>query len=324
MRVLLLYKEDGEGFDELRDELRLLFSKINAGFDAFALSSGGEGEDIFPALLRRLGGKFSGGPGDAAPTHAVVLSMGREAEFSSRIFIFLSGFACGSGLPVAVCGEEAAASIPAGLASSFKVLKNKASLNRYLKKEREAEKKRGASGEAGAARDSLLQAGIPVTKESLFRCVREGMVREVSLFFAAGFSPDARDEAGVALLNMAARAKNPDMLRALIDAGAQVNSLAADRGSSALLDAVMLRRPDLLRILMEAGADINLKTKDGQSALIIAVGAGDAACTEILLKAGADPDDADALGASARKYAVLFHNTALMALFDTYAPPKAG
>jgi hypothetical protein len=44
----------------------------------------------------------------------------------------------------------------------------------------------------------------------------------------------------------------------------------------------------------------------------------------MLLKAGADPDDTDALGASARKYAGLFHNDALLALFDTYTPPRVG
>jgi hypothetical protein len=318
MRILLLYKEDSGNIDEFA----LLFEKLHARVDALALSPCGEG--IFPDLLRRLGGKDSGGMAAAVPIHVIVLSTGRGNGFSSRIFAFLAGFVCGSGLPVIVYGEGAAASIPAEFASSFKALSGKKSLSRCLKKEWEKEKKREALMEAGRARESLLQTGISVTKESLIRCVREGMARELSLFLRAGFSPDTRDQAGVPLLNLAARAGNPDMLRTLIEAGGQVNLLAEDRGSSALLDAVMIRRPDMVRILMEAGADIHLKTKDGQSALIIAAGAGDEACTEMLLKAGADPDDADVLGASARKYAVLFHNSALLALFDTYAPLQAG
>jgi hypothetical protein len=313
MKVLLLYKEDGEGIDEFR----LSFSKINAGLDCLALSSGGEWENILPVLFSRLHGE--GEPAIVAPTHVAVLS-----AFSSQLFVFLAGFACGSGLPVVVYGEKAAASIPAELAPSFKTLRDKKSLGRYIKKEWETGKKREASREAGTARDTLLRMGVSVTKDSLVRCVREGMVRELSLFLAAGFSPDTRDQAEVPLLNLAARAGNPDMLQTLVEAGAQVNLLSGDRGSSALLDAVMIRRPDLVRVLMEAGADINLKTKDGQSALIIAVGAGDNVCVEMLLKAGADPDDADALGASARKYAALFHNSGLVALFNTYAPLKAG
>lgn len=307
MKVLLLYKKGGEG----PGELRLLFSTINAGLDTLALPPCGNDEEILAALSRGLGREAAG-----ARTHLAVLS-----AFSSGVFAFLSGFACGSGLPVAVYGEEAAAAIPAGLARSFKALKDKRSLIRYLKKEWEKEKKREALREAGTARNTLLQMGVSVTRDSLARCVREGMIRELSLFLEAGFSPDTRDQAGVPLLHLAAREGNQDMLSTLVEAGALVNLLAEDRGSSALLDAVMIHRPDLVRSLIEAGADVNLKTKDGQSALIIAVGAGDGACAEMLLKAGADPDDADALGASARKYAALFHNSAIQVLFDTYAPP---
>jgi hypothetical protein len=313
MRLLLLYEEDEEGVEELLP----FFSKINAGLDLLALPPGGEGGGIF--LFRRFGAKSEKERISIAPTHLVVLS-----AFPLPIFAFLGGFSCGSGLPVAVYGEKAAASVPAEFASSFKVLKDKNSLVRYLKKEWEEAKTREAAREAGTARDMLLQMGVSVTEESLVRCVYEGMVREVSLFFAAGFSPDTRDPAGVTLLNLAARTGNLDMLSTLIEAGARVNLLAEDRGSSALLDAVMIRRSDMARALIEAGADTKLKTKDGQSALIIAVGAGDEACVEMLLKAGADPDEADALGASARKYAGLFHNDALLALFDTYAPPQAG
>jgi hypothetical protein len=313
MRVLLLYKKDGDD----PGELRLLFSKINVGLDTLAISSGGEGEESLAALLRGLRGK--GALTTTAPTHVAVFS-----AFSSRIFVFLSGFACGSGLPTAVYGEEAAAAIPAELAPSFKALKDKKSLIRYLKNEWEKGKKQKAAREAGTARDILLQMGISVTRDSLVRCVSEGMVKELSLFLAAGFSPDTRDQAGVPLLNLAARKGNQDTLRTLVEAGAQVNLLSEDRGSSAILDAVMIHRPDLAQVLMEAGSDVNTKTKDGQSALIIAVGAGDEVCAGMLLRAGADPDAADALGASARKYAALFHNSAIQVLFDTYAPLQAG
>jgi ankyrin repeat protein len=322
MRVLLLHKEE-----EDIDELRLLFPTSNASnasnaeqsidteFDTLALSSGGEDDEIFPALLQRLRRQRE----PAAAFHLLVLS-----AFSPQIFAFLAGFACGSELPVAVYGAEALASVPAACASSFKALKDKKSLIRYLESEGEKAKNEEARSKAGTAREILLQAGIPVTGESLARCVSEGMVRELSFFLAAGFSPDTLDEAGVPLLNLAVRAGNADMLRALLEAGAGVDLPAGDRGSSALLDAVMIRRPDLVQILIEGGADVNLKKKDGQSALIVAAGAGDAVCAELLLKAGADPDDTDVLGASARKYALLFHNSALLALFDTYAPSKAG
>jgi hypothetical protein len=312
MKILLLHKKEGEDIDELR----LLFSTTNVGIDTLAVSSGGEDDKILPALLQKL--RQQREP-VAGAFHLVVLS-----AFSSQIFACLAGFACGSGLPVAVYGKGALASVPAACASSFQALEDKKSLIRYLESAQERAKQEEALSEAGMARDILLQTGISVTTESLARCVSEGMVRELSFFLAAGFSPDTRDEAGVPLLNLAARAGNAGMLRTLVEAGASVDLLAGDRGSSALLDAVMIRRPELVQILIEGGADVNLKKNDGQSALIVAAGAGDEVCAELLLKAGADPDDVDVLGASARKYAVLFHNSALLALFDTYSPPKAG
>jgi ankyrin repeat protein len=78
-----------------------------------------------------------------------------------------------------------------------------------------------------------------------------------------------------------------------------------------------------MKDLVKAGIDVNLRSKDGQTALIVAVGAGEEKMAEALLKAGADPDISDSLGASARKYAVLFHRSSMLALFETYAPEKA-
>jgi ankyrin repeat protein len=72
--------------------------------------------------------------------------------------------------------------------------------------------------------------------------------------------------------------------------------------------------------LLAAGAEVNLKSKDGQSALVIAVGLNDEAAAEMLLKAGADPDMADNLGASARTYVRLFNKPGMVKLFEKYTP----
>jgi uncharacterized protein len=50
--------------------------------------------------------------------------------------------------------------------------------------------------------------------------------------------------------------------------------------------------------------------------LVVVVGAGDEEITEMLVKAGADPDIKDALGVSARKYAAIFGNSKMLAMFD--------
>ncbi len=87
-----------------------------------------------------------------------------------------------------------------------------------------------------------------------------------------------------------------------------------------MIDACTGKAVEIVKDLIAVGADVNLKSKDGQSALVIAVGLNDKETVEELLKAGANPDDPDALGASARKYASLFNKPGMMALFDKYAP----
>jgi ankyrin repeat protein len=86
------------------------------------------------------------------------------------------------------------------------------------------------------------------------------------------------------------------------------------------MDGVMGNHLELVNELIEAGADVNIKSKSGQTALTVAAGASEVKMTEALLKAGADPDITDSLGASARKYATLFRNSSIIDLFKTYAP----
>ena len=82
------------------------------------------------------------------------------------------------------------------------------------------------------------------------------------------------------------------------------------------MDAAQNGDQTLLRYLLDKGADPNLISKDGQSALVIAVGRNDADTSKALLESGADADLSDKLGLSARKYAKLFHHPAMQALFE--------
>jgi hypothetical protein len=172
------------------------------------------------------------------------------------------------------------------------------------------------------ARASLLERGVPVTADSLGRCIAEKDCQAVSLFLQAGFAPDTLDKAGVPLLCLAARAGDRGIAALLLKAGAQVNLKSRDRGGSALIDAALGKHSDILGDLLAAGADTDSKSKDGQSALIISVGLNDEPTVEMLLKAGANADDPDSLGASARKYAALFNKSCMVALFHKYAPAK--
>jgi hypothetical protein len=231
--------------------------------------------------------------------------------------VFAAGFAAGAALPLVYYGIDTAVPFPQ---ARFDI-KNEADFIAYLEGE-EREWTRRESYEQ--AKSELLDMGIPFTQESLGQCVTEGKSRAVALFLKAGFSPDTRNKAGVPLLCLAARAGDRKILAMLLEAGAAVNLRAEDRGGSALIDGAMGKYRDIMADLLAAGADVNTKSKDGQSALIIAVGLNDEVSAQMLLKAGANPDDPDCLGASARKYAALFNKPAMAALFGDYPPPQSG
>jgi hypothetical protein len=172
------------------------------------------------------------------------------------------------------------------------------------------------------AREILFTMGVPCSEESFAACVREKRDDAVRIFLAGGFSPDSRDKAGVPLLSLAARSGDEGIAQILLDAGAAINAPSQDRGGSALIDCALGKYRDIADLLLKAGADTNLKSKDGQSALTISVGLADGPFVELLLKAGANADEPDALGASARKYAALFNKPEIVELFEKYAGTK--
>jgi ankyrin repeat protein len=63
-----------------------------------------------------------------------------------------------------------------------------------------------------------------------------------------------------------AGAENPDMLRALIDAGAKVNA-RNEEGETALMLAARSGATSSVKVLITAGADLNIKDNKGHTAL---------------------------------------------------------
>jgi uncharacterized protein len=229
---------------------------------------------------------------------------------------FLAGFFCGSHIPIFVFGKKAIESIPDVFAFCFKFLDTTEKLRDYLTSEYEISKLNEAAAETNHARLNLLDMGISVTNDSLIQCVAEGKTEVIPLFFAAGFSPDTKDKKGIPLLCVAARSGHLDTLKLLLTYDAQVNLIAEDRGSNALFDSALEKNKDMVKTLIDAGANVNIQSKDGQTALIVVVGVGDEEIVEMLVNAGADPDIKDSLGVSARKYAALFGNKKMLAVFD--------
>jgi len=270
----------------------------------------------FPVSIQEGRGQILGSRTEIT-SHVVIIS-----SLPKQWFDFIFGFSCGSHVPFIFYGKNTVLDIPDEFLSNFTVLETEDSFKEYFEAENEVYKRHEAVMEITKARENLLQSGIPLTNEACAHLVAEGHFDEVSLFLTAGFLPDTRDKSGVPLLNIAARHGQREILRLLIRLGAKLNLQADDRGSSAVIDSVLGKHKDILNDLIEAGADMNLRSKDGQSALIVAVGISDEVIVEELLKAGADPDIPDSLGMSARKYASLFNKKNITVLFDEFAPQK--
>ena len=89
-------------------------------------------------------------------------------------------------------------------------------------------------------------------------------------------------------LEIAAADGHPECLRAIIDAGADVNYLNKENGYTPVMWAARYGHPECIEVLINAGADVN-KTDCGVSALMLASGyEGNVRCIELLLDAGAD------------------------------------
>ena len=307
MKILLVCNEENKASAE---RLEPFFAGLEIPLETFALTPQNYMD------IGRITGILVHGP-DEHPSHVFIVP-----PLSASWMNFLSGFACGSKIPFLLLGDEKAAGIHEAIAFCFKAFGTEEALLKYLLAEKEVYREKAEARVVAKARETLLDMGIPLTEESLAQCAAEGRIAELTLFFTAGFLPDARDRAGVPLLCIAARNGNRAMLSYLVSSGAGVNLQSDDRGSTPLIDGVMGNCHDIVHDLVKAGADLNIKTKDGQTALIVAVGAGNEIIVETLLEAGADPDITDNLGVSARKYAALFHNNSIMSLFNNVTPQR--
>lgn len=105
----------------------------------------------------------------------------------------------------------------------------------------------------------------------------------------ANLASDTSAPDGFSPLGLAAHFGRRDVAEYLIAKGADVNFAARESGFTALTGAIAGGHPDLVRILIEAGADVNHRYEEQQfSPLITAAADGDPEIVEMLIASGAD------------------------------------
>lgn len=113
-----------------------------------------------------------------------------------------------------------------------------------------------------------------------------------------------------------------DVMRALIEGGANVNAFERHGRYSALFAAASEGHNEVVRMLLNSGAQPNRPQYRGGTALHAAVWGGNLALAERLLAAGADPSIRDEKGRTAGYYAYWLHKDTDLAARMGYRRPQ--
>lgn len=114
--------------------------------------------------------------------------------------------------------------------------------------------------------------GIAQEKPDFLAAVRAGDMQRVTELLGSGVDVNKRDVDGVTALMLAAN--KPEMLRSLLDHGADVDVRTESEGLTALMVAATLGNPESVALLLKAGAVVDARSVSGLTALDLAAGAG--------------------------------------------------
>ena len=238
----------------------------------------------------------------------ILFIFGKNASALNPAFIFFLGLGIGKNLPILTFGQENAVPLPENYKQFIIPLALDIFEDYFIKEQHNfltTERKR-------LAREQLLNNGFPCCESNFATAVQEGKDEIVRLFLEAGFSASQRDTRGTPVLSLAIRNSHYEIASLILEYGAEINLCSEDRSYSALMEAAQIGDLKTAKLLLSKNADTNIQSKDGQTALIFAVGRKDIPMVKLLIEHHADWNIADRLGMSALGYAKLFNNKEIL------------
>lgn len=159
----------------------------------------------------------------------------------------------------------------------------------------------------------LIQAGADVTlldpkgRTALGIAADLGRLEMTRTILSCGVKPDLTDRP-VSPLVRASRGGHLEIVRLLLQAGADPNRISTYGNASALTDAIEKNHIEVVHVLVEAGADVNTPVEDACNAIQCAIPTGNLDLIRFLLEAGADVNALNWWGANAL-HAAAYHGS---------------
>ncbi len=151
-----------------------------------------------------------------------------------------------------------------------------------------------------------------VAYELLPHPIRQGHLDLVQALLDAGADLNSRSARGnPPLLSALTGTASPETLQFLLDAGAEPN-VSGREGRPIFFQVLTDDRFEKLLVLLEAGADPNACDLEGNTALHLAADRGDGRLVDILLSAGADPNARSAAGDPVLGAAIIGRNPSIV------------
>jgi hypothetical protein len=138
---------------------------------------------------------------------------------------------------------------------------------------------------------------------ALRQAVLTGNVNNVEVFLHRGANANLRLLYNSPLLVISAGDMPAQIVRLLLDAGADINAASPLTGTTALAHASMKGHQDVVRLLLEQGAVVDAPTNSGATPLIFAASEGHIDCVRLLLAFHANVNAATKRGMTALMYA---------------------
>lgn len=296
-----LFVSDGKN-EDFKTFLKTKFEKINFFDLDVSQNSNCKKEDLNKVLI-----ELSHFVEENKISHCVFF--GNPIDFDKE-FIFLYGFLCGKNIPIFLVQDFSSC-----LFKNVYIYKDLQSFKDYVENNFNTIQNEFTKKEAF---DFLYENGIPFDADNFASCIVSGKKNICEYYLKAGMSVNSRDRDGTPMLNVAARSDRLDFVQWLVEKGADIKATSEDRGYTAIMDAVWRGNVEITHYLIKQGSDLNTINKEGQSMLVLAVGANRTQICKLLAENGANPDIPDSMGMSAYGYAKLFKKTEIADILEKY------